>query len=647
MQHLVRGGQTTIHAIRMLKQVLKHLLKIGVGIVLFVSAYSLLTNFSLYEIKIYVLFVVSKVLHSFKLGEIEFSITNSFGDQNLYSAIDIAGNTGLHAIFDSVNDSVVLYFNKSIEYAAIAILLITILFFIRGVLLSKHKVIRGNQIVKRKKLVKLIKFNNFLEDLRSPLNIMRLFSRDFRQRRASVASIPYPLHAEKTHTLITGAVGTGKTVLLSNLINQVKISNDKAIIYDFMGVYTERFYDVSRGDVILNPLDGRSPNWSLVNECSKPSDFDSIAKAFIPDKHSGDPFWENAARTVFAESLKYLYEKKDFSNKGLQDIFFSEDDNIFNEIVKSSGILKKILPDDSEKTKGSILSVMTTYVKSLRYLTDQEEKFFSIRDWVRDDHQKGFLIISSKADQHETLKPLISAIIEIMTNNLLSLHQNRSRRLWVFLDEVASMNNIPSLEPSLAQARQFGGSFVLTTQVMAQLRSIYGRDKAEAISGSCRNRVIFATPDEETANWCSNSLGKVEVEEIKVGSSYGSHEMRDGVNLSTHTQIKNIVLPTQIMNLDNLQCYVRFAGNFPICECKISYEKYDNIASRFIEVVNNSVLPIPPAPKEDNVPIEDTNEPEDDFAFLEDETENESDDKLDISKLKLNENIDNQNFDNF
>jgi type IV conjugative transfer system coupling protein TraD len=642
MQNLVRGGQTTIHSIRMLKQVLKHLLKIGMSVMLVVSIFNLLTSFSLYELKIYFVFIFAKVLDGFSLGDTQLSITNSYGDSSLYSAVDIAGNSGLQTIIKAINENIASYFNQSIEYAVLVMTFVIIIFFVRGTIISKHRVLRGNQIVSRSKLVQLIKYSNFKEDLRSPITLIKYLSKKYRNSRVSIASIPYPLHAEKTHTLITGAVGTGKTVLLSNLISQVKVANDKAIIYDFMGVYTERFYDPARGDIILNPLDGRSPNWSLVNECSKPSDFDSIAKAFVPDKNSGDPFWENAARTVFAESLKYLFERKDFSNQRLQDIFFSGDDSTFNDIVKSSGILQKILPDDSEKTKGSILSVMTTYVKSLRYLTDKDEQFFSIRDWVRDDSQKGFLIISSKADQHETLKPLISAVIEIATNNLLSLQQNRNRRLWVFLDEIPSMNNIPSLEPSLAQARQFGGSFVLTTQVMAQLRSIYGRDRAEAISGSCRNRVIFATPDEETANWCSNSLGKVEVEETKVGASYGSHEIRDGVNLSTHTQIKNIVLPTQIMNLDNLHCYVRFAGNFPVCEVKMEYEQFENIASRFVESGVSNVLPIPPLPDQNNSKldkveeVEEEDQEEDDFEFLDDDEE-----------VITNKKIDNENFDSF
>ena len=82
---------------------------------------------------------------------------------------------------------------------------------------------------------------------------------------------------------------------------------------------------------------------------------------------------------------------------------------------------------------------------------------------------------------------------------------------------------------------------------MAQLRSIYGHDLTMSVSGLCRNRVVFSTPDEETANWCAGSLGKIEVEEIKENYSYGASQMRDGVSLTKVQQIRPIVLPTEII----------------------------------------------------------------------------------------------------
>ena len=141
---------------------------------------------------------------------------------------------------------------------------------------------------------------------------------------------------------------------------------------------------------------------------------------------------------------------------------------------------------------------------------------------------------------------------------------------------------LPSRNSGIAESRQFCGCFVLSLQLMAQLRSIYGKDDAETISGLAKTRVVFSSPDEDTARWCSGSLGRREQEEIKQNVSYGAHEVRDGVSLNKQTTIENIVIPTQIMNLDNLECYLKLPFNFPITKSKIKLHKSKEVAERFI-----------------------------------------------------------------
>lgn len=588
MKILLRGGQTTMHSFRMLRQVIKHLFKVGFIVMLAISFYSLKGRVSLYDLKVYAIYIYSKFLISLNLLNTKVNITNAAGESGTHLTSDIVNNAGVLNVFHNTNQQAINALGRSAQYGLIAVIILFLIFMAKGFFLNKKRILRGKAIVSPAQLRSKVIIHNVIKAIMSPkyyiLGAINFFKLNFNYFSSiRLANIPYPSHSEKTHTLVTGAVGTGKTVLISNLIKQVRGKGQKAIIYDYMGVYTERFYDPSRGDILFNPLDSRTPNWSLVNECQKSSDFDSIAKAFIPDKNSGDPYWENAARAVFAESIKYLKLQGSLSNQALKDIFFSPDDQVFEKIIESSGILQKILPKDAERTTGSILSIMITYLKSLQYLSDSDEEYFSIKNWIADDSKTGFLIVSSKADQHESLKPLISALLEVSINSLLSLKQNRSRRVWVFLDELPSMHFIPSLQPGLAQARQFGGSFVLTVQLMAQLRSIYGKDLSQAVSGVCRNRVIFATPDEETASWCSDSLGKIETEETKESASYGSHEMRDGINLSKQIQTKALILPTQIMNLEDLSCYIRFSNGFPACLNKLKYENYSQISEKFIE----------------------------------------------------------------
>ena len=97
---------------------------------------------------------------------------------------------------------------------------------------------------------------------------------------------------------------------------------------------------------------------------------------------------------------------------------------------------------------------------------------------------------------------------------MLTLAQDDGRRIWVILDELPTLHQVPSLQPGLAESRQFGGCFVLGVQVAAALRDLYGRNGAETISGLCGTRVVLAAPDRDTAQWSADSLGRSEVEEV-------------------------------------------------------------------------------------------------------------------------------------
>lgn len=250
-----------------------------------------------------------------------------------------------------------------------------------------------------------------------------------------------------------------------------------------------------------------------------------------------------------------------------------------------------LISSESEKTSLSILAILAAYISSIKYLHDDPQENFSIRNWIESDSgdKNGFLFISSKGDQHESLKPLISTWLDIAVKSLLSVEQNQPnghdpRRIWIILDEVGSLQALPSLLDGLAQSRQFGGAFIVSLHSISQLKAIYGRDTTDTITSLCRNKLFFAGADEETSDFCSQNLGKhQEVEEVKEGISYGVSEIRDGVSLNTHKSIKRLVIASQIMFMKKLQAYIKFAGDFPISKISFKVKSREKISQKFIE----------------------------------------------------------------
>src|ERR1700730_283886 len=118
------------------------------------------------------------------------------------------------------------------------------------------------------------------------------------------------------------------------------------------------------------------------------------------------------------------------------------------------------MSEKTEKTAISIKSVLATYLKSLCYIKEGDNSF-SIRQWIQNDTASGWLFISSLGSKHESLKPLITTWLDIAVNELLSLPPNSKRRIWVILDEVASLHQLPYLIHALSEARKFGGCFII------------------------------------------------------------------------------------------------------------------------------------------------------------------------------------------
>ena len=161
-------------------------------------------------------------------------------------------------------------------------------------------------------------------------------------------------------------------------------------------------------------------------------------------------------------------------------------------------------------------------------------------------------------------------------------NRTTGRRVWVILDELPTLHQVPSLQPGLAESRQFGGCFVLGVQVISALRDLYGRNGAETISGLCGTRVVLAAPDRDTAQWSADSLGRAEVEEVAEGFSYGANTIRDGVSLTPKRELRALALASEIMRLPNLSGYLRFPGPLPVATIELDYVNRPKAAERFV-----------------------------------------------------------------
>ena len=96
----------------------------------------------------------------------------------------------------------------------------------------------------------------------------------------AITDLPMPANFEVRHILIHGTIGSGKSVLIKQLFDQIRQRGDRVIIYDKGCDYIRTFFDKTC-DIILNPLDDRTSSWHLWDECRDFADFDSYEPAAI------------------------------------------------------------------------------------------------------------------------------------------------------------------------------------------------------------------------------------------------------------------------------------------------------------------------------------------------------------------------------
>ncbi|MHB1949625.1 MAG: type IV conjugative transfer system coupling protein TraD, partial [Gammaproteobacteria bacterium] len=422
----------------------------------------------------------------------------------------------------------------------------------RGKLQSENNILKGDKILSCDETRKMIVTEKNNSDL-------------------SLGDLPLIKHTETAHLFFHGTTGTGKSNAIKELLDQIRMRGDRAIIYDKSCNFLEEFFQPST-DILLNPLDERGREWDLWLECRDSADFDSLAAAQIPMPLSTqDPFWINAARTIFSAAAFEMRNDSNRSTVKLLQYLLTADLKLIQKYLKGTEA-EVLVSEKGEKTAISIKSVLATYLKSLKYVRDGKNAF-SIRQWIQADKANNWLFITSLGDRHETLKPLISSWMDIAVNALLSLRPNSKRRIWLILDELTSLQQLPYLTQTLSESRKFGGCTVIGIQNYAQLAKLYSQDGAREISSLLNTRFMFRQPDPDMAKWSASNFGESIIDEVREGISYGANTMRDGISINRVESRKQVVSFSEIMSLANLHAYVRLPGQFPITQIEFKYKE--------------------------------------------------------------------------
>lgn len=406
----------------------------------------------------------------------------------------------------------------------------------------------------------------------------------------NIDGVNYPLRGETNHTLLAGTTGAGKTQLIIRIVKQIVERNDRAVIYDKMRSFIALFFN-PKTDVLLNPLDKRCPPWDAFHDARNLVEWMSIADSIVQADQE-DSYWSDAARSVFAHTANRLAEvsKQRGTHPTLSMLIHLLTRTSIAELhvfLKGTEAATHIDPA-VEKMSGSVRSTLSRSVAPLGYIKDStpENPGFSIRRWMADDTLKGKVFLTSREDLHPTLQPLLTMWMSLFNTSIMSQERSNERLCWFLLDELPSLGKLPSLEPALAQARQYGAAYLLGIQVVSQLEETYGIKGAQTIMGLTRTKVVFNPEDPATAKVMSDAIGKTELLRRNEGISLGAKRIRDGVNMNAQITQEHIVLPEELTALPNLEAILKLAGNLPCATINLEYIAIEGDSPGFDEDLN-------------------------------------------------------------
>jgi type IV secretory pathway TraG/TraD family ATPase VirD4 len=356
-----------------------------------------------------------------------------------------------------------------------------------------------------------------------------------------------PMRAEAQHMQIIGDTGAGKSALMFQVLRQVQSRGDAAIVYDPAREFVKRFYNPSRGDVILNPLDKRCPYWGPADELRSRSEAKALAASlFQPPQDKKGEFFIESPQKIFAFLMAYGPTPEELID------WMSNPEEIDRRLKGTEHA--HLIDSRAHQQRAGVLASLGLVADSLRLLPKPSEGngSWTATEWA--ENRQGWIFLTSLPAEREALRPLQSLWIDWLVLRLLNEPKEAQRRVWFVIDELASLQKLPQLHTAITEARKSRNPVVLGFQGKAQLEYLYGHI-AEVMLSQPATSVWLTTKEPKAGQWVSEFIGKVEVERLRETHFDGT---RAGRNFQLDRQVEPLVLESEISGLADLHAFMKY-----------------------------------------------------------------------------------------
>jgi len=370
--------------------------------------------------------------------------------------------------------------------------------------------------------------------------------------------LPLPKTRWTRGLILYGSPGSGKTVVLHEVIRQLIEANHRSFIYDVKGDFTACYLGMNGTVGLVCPWDKRGCVWDIARDVRSPSAGAILAAALIPDAGGDGKFWSSAARQLFEGTLISLQNELGI-NWGWQTLAdrLAVDSVVMAErMAKHSPMAELLVKDDKSSTTSSVLATLVGYTKMVQDLarawSDGEDDAGNFRPsisftaWAKDSYPGACRQILFQAGPDRAMTTaLASAILNVLTPELLSAalpDDELGRTIALVLDEAPSLGPVP-FQVWIERGRSKGLITILAVQTLEQIKSTWGDETMKSLGSMIGTHVVFRVQQSASRDTIAEQFGKARwsITGVTTGANGGS--------TSVHEENRAVVQPHELSEL--------------------------------------------------------------------------------------------------
>ncbi|AQH06172.1 type IV secretion system protein VirD4 (plasmid) [Burkholderia sp. KK1] len=399
-----------------------------------------------------------------------------------------------------------------------------------------------------------------VEELVEPKELSRLVRKE-EAGPYTVLDVALPKSAPMQGIQFMGAQGTGKSLAIHDLMQQVFQRKRKCIIYDQSGEYFRAYFRPGR-DYFFNPSMLGSVPWSIFKELQNTYDANTLAHAFLPPKagvvHGASAFFEDAARALFSVMTLRLRQRGAVYTRTIAEAILSMPEDELELLIQES-VASSAVGGDSKGQRQGVISSIAIYLDGIAAVQDGE---WTLRQFFEADDDARFFIVSTD-DTKAMFAPLYRLLLAISFGIIAAKREIcHYDRYWYFLDEVHVLGDI-KLDETQATHRKYGVCVATGIQADTQYITSIGHERAKTLMNCFNTSVMLRANEPEMRDRMARRLGRMDMEVVSNGQALAVSDWRDGGSLNQGQQEKWLVMPDKIGKLKNCMAYVQVPGDYP------------------------------------------------------------------------------------